>query len=231
MDAATINALGREVVYVQWFVWLDIVGDPLRAVSGDTSIAIGVGETGDPDLDGFTFEAIPSALVDVSDVQHSQSGSDTVTVRLSGLPLVNSDLLDLIGNRPRWRKREARMWFRLLDETLDGDGKIISFTPLPLNSFYSGYLIDMAVESGAEDQPITVSIENYQAALNEASGLTYLHQNEFDAGDNSASQTLAAANGMQKAGVAGGFSGGVYGPGFGGGSRWNGPDFRDFVER
>lgn len=228
MDAATLAALGREEVYIQWFVWLDIVDDPLRAVSGVENIEIGAGETGDPDLDGFTFQAIPSELVNVSDVQHSQEGSGTVTVTLSGLPLVNSELLDLIGNRPRWRKRQARMWYRLLNPTVDANGTITAFTALPLYSFYSGYLIDMVVDSGAETQPISVTIENYQAALTEASGLTYLHQNEFDPLDDSASQTLAAANGMQKAGVAGGLGGGSGS----GGSRGGGGAYgRNVVER
>lgn len=226
MDAGTLAALGREVVYVQWFAWLDFLDDPLRAVSGVQDVTIGASETGDPDLDGYTFLAIPSELIGVSDVQHSQSGSETVTVSLSALPLDNAEILDLIGNRPRWRKREARMWFRLLDPILNGNGKITGFTPLPLHPYYSGYIIDMPIEPGPDEQKVTVLIENYQAALSEASGLTYLHQSEFDPDDHSAEQTLAAANGMQKAGVAGGFGGSG-----GGGSRGGGGPFnRDTVE-
>lgn len=222
MDIATIQALGHEVVYVQWFAWLDIEGDPVRSVTGVQDIVFGAGETGDPDLDGFTFEAIPSDLTDISDVQHSESGSQTVTASLSGLPLENSDLLDIVGQKPKWRKREARLWFRLLNPATYGPGgQPVTFTPLPIHSYYSGYLVGLTIETGDSEQTIVASIENYQAALSEGSGLTYLHQSEFDPGDNSAEQTLAAANGMAKAGVQGSNGGGNGGGGGGGRGGFN----------
>lgn len=216
MDTATLNALGGETLYLQWFAFIDIKDDPLRSVTGVQNIAFAAGETGDPDLDGHTFDALPSDLVDVSDVQHSESGSQTVTASLSGLPFENDDLLDVVGDKTRWRKREARLWFRLLEPVEYAPaGHAIRFTPMPIQPFYSGYLVGMTVDTDEDSQTINVSIENYQAALTEGSGLTYLHQSEFDAGDNSAAQTLAAANGMAKAGVAGGSGGG-------GGRRGNG---------
>ena len=227
MDAATLAALGREIVYPQWFAWLDIADDPLRSVSGAIDVEIGAGVTGDADLDGYTFQAISSDLVDISDVQHSQSGSETVTAQLSGLPLGNTDLINAVGDKTRWRRREARLWYRLLDPVaFDANGRPLGFTPLPIHSYYSGYMIDMSIDSLADSQIITVSIENYQAMLSEASGLTYLHQSEFDPDDRSAEQTLAAANGMQKAGVSGSFTGGS-----GGGSSGSGGFNRDVLEQ
>lgn len=219
MDAATLAALGQEIVYVQWFAWMDIEGDPVRAVSGVQDIAFAPDETGDPDLDGFVFESVPSELVDISDVGHSESGSETVTARLSGLPVEDGGLLDIVGQKAKWRKREARLWFRLLEPINDPPTR---FTPLPINRYYSGYLVNLSVETSADEQVIVATIENYQAALSAGSGLTYLHQSEFDPGDRSAEQTLAAANGMQKAGV----RGGVYPPGGGGGG-----GTRDFMPR
>ena len=214
MDAATLEALGQENVYVQWFAWIDIEDDPVRAVSGVQDIAFAAGETGDPDLDGFTFDAVPSDLVDVSDVEHSEDGSETVTARLSGLPVEDGGLLDIVGQKAKWRKREARLWCRLLDPI---NNPPTQFAPLPIQRYYSGYLVNLAVETDATEQTIVASIENYQAALSQGSGLTYLHQSEFDPGDHSAEQTLAAANGMQKAGVRGSNGGG------GGGNRGGAP--------
>ena len=230
MDAATLALLGQEVVHVQWFAWFDIVGDPVRAVSGVQDVAFGVGETGDPDLDGQTFKAIPSDLISVGDVEHSESGSRTVTASLGGLP-VEDGLLDIVEQRAKWRKREARLWFRVLEPFEWGaGGQPIAFNPLPIHRYYSGYLVNLIVEPPVPSQTIVASIENYQAALSEASGLTYLHQSEFDAGDRSAAQTLAAANGIQKAGVAGGGGrGGGGGVGGGGGARGLLP--RNFRER
>lgn len=205
MDAGTLAALGKEIVYGQWFAWMDIDGDPVRAVSGVQDLAFGANETGDPDLDGKTFLAIPGDLVDVSDVSHSQEGSETVTARLRGIPVEDGGLLDIVGQKAKWRKREARLWFRALDPI---DDKATQFTPLPIQRYYSGYLINLSVETSADEQVIVATIENYQAALSEGSGLTYLHQSEFDPGDESAEQTLAAANGMHKAGVSGSVGGG-----------------------
>ncbi|MAE92968.1 MAG: hypothetical protein CMI67_25900 [Pelagibaca sp.] len=205
MDAATLAALGQEIVYVQWFAWMDIDGDPVRAVSGVQDIAFGAGETGDPDLDGHTFNAVPSDLVAIGDVGHAEGGSETVTAVLSGLPVEDGGLLDVVGQKAKWRKREARLWFRLLEPI---NKPPTQFSPLPIHRYYSGYLVNLTVETSADEQTILATIENYQAALSEGSGLTYLHQSEFDAGDKSASQTLAAANGIQKAGVRGGYGGG-----------------------
>lgn len=205
MDAATLALLGGETVYAQWFAWIDIDGDQVRAVSGVRDIAFGANETGDPDLDGQTFLAIPGRLIDISDVGHNETGSETITAKLFGLPIEDGGLLDIVGQKAKWRKREARLWFRLLDPI---DDKATQFMPLPINRYYSGYLINLAVETSADEQVIIATIENYQAALSEGSGLTYLHQSEFDPGDKSAEQTLAAANGMHKAGVSGSVGGG-----------------------
>ncbi len=214
MDAATLAALGREIVYVQWFAWIDIVDDPVRAVSGGRDILFGAGATGDPDLDGKLYQAVPSDLVSISDVGHSEGGSDTVTAQLRGLPVEDGGLLDIVGQKAKWRKREARLWFRVLEPV---DDKATQFTALPIQRYYSGYLINLSVETSAEEQIIVATIENYQAALSEGSGLTYLHQSEFDPGDKSAEQTLAAANGMHKASVAGSVGRGASGGSRGGG--------------
>jgi len=214
MDANVLAALGREEVYVQWFAWLDIVDDPVRAVSGVQNIVFGASETGDPDLDGHTFVAIPSNLVSISDVEHAEQGSGTVSAVLSGLPVEDS-LLDIVEQRGKWRKREARLWFRLLEPTaFSASGVPVEFSALPIQRYYSGYLVNLEVQTSASEQSISASIENYQAALSEASGLTYLHQSEFDPDDDSAARKLAAANGIQKAGV--------FGSGPGGGSRGGG---------
>jgi len=206
MDAGIIAALGREIVYVQWFAWLDIEDDPVCSVTGVQDITFGASQTGDPDLDGKTFEAIPADLIDVSDVQHSEGGSETVTASLSGLPIENSDLLDILGQKSKWRKREARLWFRVLEPlTYGAGGQPVTFTPLAIQNYYSGYIVGLKVDIGEEQQTITAVIENYQTTLTEGSGLTYLHQSEFDPSDKSAEQTLAAANGMRKAGVSGGY--------------------------
>ena len=118
------------------------------------------------------------------------------------------------------------MVLSLLEGELDHLERVIDpptrFAPLPIHRYYSGYLVNLVVETNADEQVIVATIENYQAALSTGSGLTYLHQSEFDAGDRSAEQTLAAANGMQKAGV----NGGVYPPGGGGGAR-----MRNFTPR
>ena len=87
MDAATLALLGEEVVHVQWFAWFDIVGDPVRAVSGVQNVEFGAGETGDPDLDEQVFKAVPSDLVSVGDVAAMDLASlEALVVRLEQAP-------------------------------------------------------------------------------------------------------------------------------------------------
>lgn len=184
VDATTQGALEAIVLYWRMLLWADFDGDPLRATSGlyDRTIS----GSGDAELDGF-YDSYDHNLISVGPVKHNETGSDTVTVTMSGL-LLNADLLNMIGDRTKWQGRSARLWFYCADENETQVGSIIPY--------YTGYMNDVVIAGSPSEQRITLTIENYLATLSGAPSQTYMMQNLFDAGDLSANATLGAANGI-----------------------------------
>lgn len=186
LNATVQSTIEGQVVNVRWVCYLDISTDPLRATTGLYSKTFS--STGDADLDGFTFDSIPSDLVSVSEVQHDESGSNQVAVTLSGLIVNNVDLLNLIGDRTKWQGRTARLWWYVVD---GNETQITS----NVYGYYTGYMNDVTINGSPESQSITMTIEHYLATLTVTSNKTYAMQREFDSGDYSADASVAVANG------------------------------------
>ena len=100
-------------------------------------------DTGDEDLDGFTFDAVDPRVVSVGTVKAKEGGSDTLALQLSGIPGVDADMLDQIMTRTNWQGRDARLWKALLDP--QDPSRIISMW-----SYFTGY---MAVPASAAAGP------------------------------------------------------------------------------
>ena len=185
------SAIQAPIVYARWVCYLDVVGDPLRATTGlyDKTFS----GTGDPDLDGDTYVSYPSDLIMVSEVMHDEAGSNQVTVSMSGLIVNNVDFLNTIGNRANWQGRTARLWWYVVDENENQIGQPYSY--------YTGYMNDIMINGSPESQTITLTIEHYLVTLSVTTGKTYAMQKEYDAGDESASRAISAANGANKSGV------------------------------
>lgn len=185
------TAIEQPIVYARWVCYLDVLGDPLRATTGlyDKTFS----GTGDPDLDGDTYVPYPSDLINVSEVQHDEAGSNQVTVSMSGLIVNNVDFLNTIGNRANWQGRTARLWWYVVDENENQIGEVYSY--------YTGYMNDIMINGSPDSQTIALTIEHYLVTLSVTTGKTYSMQKEYDAGDDSASRAIAAANGANKSGV------------------------------
>jgi hypothetical protein len=188
-----------------WFIWLDILGDPLRVTTFGADVPFS--GTGDSDLDGNSFTAFGGKLINVSDVSNSESGSETVTVTLSGIVSVDTTLISEIGDKSKWQGRSARLWFRIYDETgATPQGAIISY--------YTGYMSSVRFRAAPKNQTLELSIENYLAFTTQPSNRSYLNQKDYDSADNSAAATVAAANGLRSSSGGGGaVGGGGGGPG------------------
>jgi hypothetical protein len=185
------TAIEAPIVYARWVCYLDIVDDPVRATTGlyDKTFS----GTGDPDLDGDTYVPYPSDLIEVSDVQHDEAGSNQVTVSMSGLIVNNADFLNTIGDKANWQGRTARLWWYVVDENETQIGEVYSY--------YTGYMNDITITGSAQSQKIILSIENYLVSLSVTAGKTYQMQKEYDAADESPSRSIAAANGAYKSGI------------------------------
>lgn len=185
-DATASAALDTDYIKPVFFIYLDVLGDVLRAnSSGADATPVG---TGDADLDGLLFVGIGAAFVDISSVKVQSGGSESVTATLSGIPVIDADVLATIGNRANWQGREARLWRVIRNEANVQQGGF--------QHYYTGYMTALNIEGSGESQTISVTIETYLAAFSDASNRNYLDQERFDAGDLSARAAIAIANGM-----------------------------------
>jgi len=188
VDATTQAAL--EATVVNWRVLRGTSGLYDKVISG----------SGDSELDG-TYEGFSHDLINVSPVKHNESGSDTVTISMSGLVVNNADFLAIIGDKSKWQGRTARLWFYCVDQNENQIGSIIPY--------YTGYMNEVGISGNSESQAVSLTIENYLASIAGAQNKTYLIQNIFDAGDLSGEASVSAANGMAEAGSYGYGGGGA----------------------
>lgn len=189
IDPGTLAMLGADVVRPPFLAWLDIVGDPVRATTWETSLRLT--GTGDPDLDGQLYSAVSPVMGSISGVKRATGGTETVTATLSGIVGPNSDLLNILGDETKWKGRLARLWFLTLNEAGDRVGAVVPY--------YTGRMVGFSISGSATMQTAKITIESYLASLTAASNRTYLDQGDFVTGDSSASLTLAVANGAKTA--------------------------------
>jgi len=215
LDTTAKAALASPAFAAAHFVYLDITGDPLRFTTFGANTV--VASSGDAELDG-TYPAFGGRLIDISDVSNSESGSDTLTVTLSGIVNIDTALLAEMGDRTKWQGRVCRIWFRLYDAN--------GVTPQgAIAALYTGYMSSLKINAGSDTQTIQLNVENWLAAFNQPSNRSYLNQKDYDSADNSAAATIAASNGQMKnaggttppAGVLPGISTGIGGGGAAGG--------------
>lgn len=187
VDSTTQAALEAPLLYWRALIYADFDGDTLRATTNIYNKTIS--GSGDDELDG-TYDAYNNNIIEISPVSHNETGSDTVSVTMSGI-ISNSDLLNLIGDRTKWQGRTARLWFYCVDANETQVGSIIPY--------YTGYMNDITISGTAEAQRIALTIENYIVSLSGAPNRTYMMQKLYDSGDESAAATLSAANGIANA--------------------------------
>lgn len=184
-DATHSAALDANVVKPVWFAYLDFVGDPVRAnTSGKNIVPSG---SGDADLDGQTYVGISGNLVAVTPVKIGPGGSETVTAQLSGIPGLDDDEIALLNDPANWRGRDARLWRIVRNAANVQQGGF--------HAYYTGKMVGLSHSGTGEGQVLSVTIESYLAVFSEASNRTYLDQERYDPGDESARAAIAIANG------------------------------------
>lgn len=203
---ATAKAALQGHIAPAFFIYLDIMGndgvtpDPIRITTFGADVAFS--GTGDADLDGKTFTAFGGELIDISDISDNEGGSDTLTVRLSGIVSMDSDLVSQIGNKALWQGRLCRVWMRVYDESgATPQGAVVAL--------YTGYMSSVGIAAEPESQVIELSVEKHLSFYTQASNRSYLNQKDYDPADASAEATIAASNGLRRnSGAAAGSSGG-----------------------
>lgn len=184
-DTAASAALDGDVKPI-WLIYLDFLGNPLRGCTAGMDLTI-TGST-DPDLEGHTFEGINSQLLDVTDISTGEGGTDTVTIRVSGIPDLDDDAINDINNPAIYQGRTARLW-RIIR---NGDSEQMG----GIQPYYTGYMVGGMIDSQPDEQVIEIQVEGYISAHSAPSMRTYLDQELYDAGDLSARAAIAIANGV-----------------------------------
>lgn len=183
-DSAASAALSGNVRPI-WLIFLDFADEPLRGCTAGMDLQFT--SAGDPDLDGHTFDGLNGDMIDVSDVSSNEGGTDTLSVRISGLATLDDEHLDAINNPSIYQGRVARLWRIIRNE----DGTQVG----GIQPFYTGYMVGGYVSSDPDEQTIIIQIEGYLAAHSAPSNRTYLDAESFDPGDLSAHASIAIANG------------------------------------
>jgi hypothetical protein len=203
LDATAVTATQTGFA-AAYYLFLDINGDPLRVTTYGTDVTFSA--TGDSDLDG-TYNAFGGQLLDFGPISNSESGSDTFSITLSGIVSMDTTLINEMGDKSKWQGRLCRVWMQLYDPT--GATEQGAIVPLKL-----GYMSSVSVGGRPGDQSITLSVESWLAAFNQASNRSYLNQADYDASDTSAQATIACSNGMRRdSGASGGATPAPSGPG------------------
>ncbi len=199
-DSTAAAALDADVIKPVWFCYLDIVGDPVRGNS--SGVAITIAGSGQADLDG-DYVGLDPRLVSVSSVKMSTGGSDTVTVRLSGIRGLDDDDRIRLANPANWQGRVARLWRMIRDANSVQQGGI--------QHFHTGYMVALSHLGSSTGLTIEIAIESYLAAFGQQSGGTYMDQELFDEGDLSPRAALAVANGNTASPLTSGAGGAGFG--------------------
>jgi hypothetical protein len=188
-DTSAQAALAASIRRPVTFAFLDLKAEPIRVTNAPYSFTFA--GTGDEDLDGFTFDAVDPRVVSVGPVKAREGGTDTLTLQLSGLAGVDDELMTQIGDRSNWAGRDCRLWRAMLDpQDMTRIGAIWSY--------YTGYMSVPKISGDRTGQVINMSVESYLAFFGQASNRTYLDQQSYDPGDQSAALAIAIANGASK---------------------------------
>lgn len=184
-DATAAAALDGDAIRPGFFVFLDILDNPVRF----NTLGVDVTVTGTPfaEMNGQTFIGTNGKFVDIGAVQVKSGGSDQLVASLSGLRDIDNETLNVVGDQSKWQGRPAYLWRIIRDVNGTQQGAI--------QHYYTGYMVSLSIEGDETEQAIKLSVEGYLAAFSQASNRTYLDQELFDPGDQSAVAAIAIANG------------------------------------
>jgi len=107
LDSTALTQVQSGQFAPAYFIWVDVVGDPIRITTfgQDTTFS----STGDADLDGNLFHSFDHRVISVGDISNTDNGSDTLPVTLSGIPSIDSALMTEIAVTSNWRGRTVRV--------------------------------------------------------------------------------------------------------------------------
>lgn len=211
IDATASAALDAQVIKPVFLGFIDFLNEPMRVNTSGADLTLT--GTGEVDIDGLPFMGLRADVVDIGAVANKAGGTDSITIKLSGLPVLDADVLDEIQDPANWRSREIRLWRIIRNAANVQQGGV--------QHYYTGYMSNLTMPVTPEGQTIEVAVESYLAAFAPASNRSYLDQEKYDAGDLSARAAIAIGNNASGGSPAGSTFAPVGGGGGGGRSLFN----------
>ncbi|MDZ7906366.1 MAG: hypothetical protein U5N55_11750 [Cypionkella sp.] len=184
IDATASAALDRPNIKPVYLAFIDFLTEKMWVNTSGADVTLT--GTGEPDIDGHTFLGLSANVVDIGPIKNASDGTDSVQIKLSGLPVLDADVISEIQDVANWQGREIRLWriIRTGDNIQQGG----------VQHYYTGNMTRLSMPTSPQSQTIEVTVEGYLAAYAAASNRTYMDQQNFDAGDESAKATQAIAN-------------------------------------
>jgi hypothetical protein len=186
MSVALDAEAEKSVIRPIWFLFMDVEDDPLYAHTGQGSITFAEDETGDPALDGHTFEGL-GVFAMMGDIQQSENGSGPMQLTLPGVDPDKPGFKPLIADRRRWQYRRAIVWFSFINEEMTG---LIDYPQREK----TGRLDNLQVTHDTDTCTISIDIEGFAANSAPPLASRYADQPDIDPDDISMSWVADLAN-------------------------------------
>ena len=213
LNPTTSAAFDKADLPLAAILYLDILNDPVLSWTGIGNLTFAAGETGDPSLDGVTFEG-SGTVIEISGISDGVGGSDVLEIALPGVDIYQPMLRQLITNRNRWQFRRAVVWMMALDpETMQISGK-----PFRVKT---GRIDQLILNENDKEGVDKAKIEGQQAYGNIPLATRYSEQIDINPNDISqkyvhslANMTAAIGQASTQPGSGGMNNGGNFGPAF-----------------
>ena len=190
MTPDLIAYVSQYVVTTALAVRLDFESEPVFVWTGIHPIA--VSGSGDPDLDGNTFETLANGVAgDIGENTFSYSGSTEMTVSL-GVPADPGIAMTAASiYRSEYLARSAILWRAVLYRPTDPLGE----PTWVWRRIRTGKMDKLEITNDGSQHNFILTIEAHQANISNASNQTYLNQRYYDPSDSSQDYSTSIANG------------------------------------
>ncbi|MET0376884.1 MAG: hypothetical protein ABW128_21840 [Rhizorhabdus sp.] len=187
-----LAALDRTGITAAYCVRLDFLNETIFAWSGVGAISIPAGATGDPLLDGNTFDPIVAGpIVSFSANKFSYSGSEPFSISLEISSSVHPEIAASTYLPDEFQSRPATIWQAVMVTPPGAAAGIWVFKRIR-----SGQMDQVTVTNDGTNKIFELTIEGFASFVANASGSQYLDQKtKFDPADTSQDSAIAIANG------------------------------------
>lgn len=161
--------LSAPVVSPARIFFADFADLPLRYAYAAMPLKVAPGTPGaDPDCEGFTFETMDASIIDIGVIEHSDAGTQSVSVTLNA-SLDEPELRAALEDPALYSGRLFRVWHVLHD----GAGNVTAISP---SLGFTGFMTfpTETVDPTAGIMSVSMEISNWEAIFGMAPCRTYL---------------------------------------------------------